>query len=411
MRSSHERLRVSGRKVSRLAYLATTVLVTHVNAFALESLSPESDRLPNQEFADRLSEWLQLRPQDHETRFLYARVLTWDESWEQSIAEYDALLAASPDNVDYLFGKAQVLVWSDRSAEASPLLERARELAPDYEDVRLLHERVLAMNAASGSIATSEVEALGATRNKRTSSANFRQGSSNPPVRRAHLMAAASVDFLDNGFDNWKSLFVNGDYRVGPGRVVYGELRSTERFSDHDLDLTLGGHLSDGNRWSGFVQGSVGPGADILPRWTAMAGVRRALPNDWGVELSYRHSEYAQTYGDVMALGIERYWRSYRFAYGLHRGKAEDAKATFSHVIRVDYYYGDYDYIGLIVADGEEAESIGLDRLLVSDIETYGLVGQHWLTESWAIAWAAEYHKQGKVYTRQGIYVGLKRRF
>jgi YaiO family outer membrane protein len=77
----------------------------------------------------------------------------------------------------------------------------------------------------------------------------------------------------------------------------------------------------------------------------------------------------------------------------------------------VDFYYADRDYIGFIVANGEEAESVGLGRLLVSDIETYGLTGQHWLTESWALTWTADYHQQGKVYTRQGIYVGVKHKF
>ena len=375
---------------------------------ASETEPERIDQLQNQAFSTSLSEWLLLKPQDEETRFLYARILTWDQDWEKSLVQYETLLASSPDNVDYLLGKAQVLVWSRQATAAVPILERARELAPDYVAVRRLHQRALTIvdERESQSLSALDVE---------RSAANVREnalaGATSSFVPQARVMAAASMDFLDNGFADWSSLFVGGDYRFSPRKVIYGEVRSTDRFNQQDTDLTLGGHFPLSSQWSAFVQGSVGPDADILPEWSAMAGVRRSLPMNWGIEATYRHSEYALTYGSVMGLGVERYWRAYRFSYSLQRGKAEGAQATFSHVIRADFYYGDRDYIGFIVANGEEAESVGLGRLLVSDIETYGLTGQHWLTESWALTWAADYHQQGKVYTRQGIYVGVKHKF
>ena len=90
----------------------------------------------NQAFAAHLSEWLQLKPQDEETRFLYARILIWDHQWEESLTEYDTLLAGAADNVDYLLGKAQVLVWSGQAAAAMPVLERALELDPSSTPAR-----------------------------------------------------------------------------------------------------------------------------------------------------------------------------------------------------------------------------------------------------------------------------------
>jgi YaiO family outer membrane protein len=375
-------------------------------------------QLQDQAFSTNLSEWLSLRPDDQATRFLHARILTWDQHWEKALAEYAVLLDSSPDNVDYLFGKAQVLVWSGQAAPAIPLLERARKLAPDYAAIERLHARAATMVGATVMQPTAESDPSNVELSARAvnddSSVMSERGQVSAIesfLTRAQLVAATSMDFLDNGFADWSSLFFGGNYRYSPGKSVYGEFRSTERFSRNDIDLTVGGSFPVGSRWSAFGQGSLGPGADILPQWSAMAGVRRALPMNWGIEVSYRHSEYALTYGDVMALGVERYWRAYRFSYSLQRGKAEGAKATLSHVIRADYYYGDYDYLGFIVANGEEAESVGLNQLLVSDIETYGLMGQHWLTDTWAIAWAADHHKQGRVYTRRGIYVGVKHKF
>jgi tetratricopeptide (TPR) repeat protein len=56
---------------------------------------------------------------------------------------YDALLKREPDNVNYLFGKAQALVLAGQPGVARPLLRRARTLKPEHEEVWRLQIRVL----------------------------------------------------------------------------------------------------------------------------------------------------------------------------------------------------------------------------------------------------------------------------
>lgn len=90
-----------------------------------------------------LEQRVEAEPTDAEARFLLARVLSWLERWPESLQHYDLLLADSPDNVDYLHGKAQVLVWSGRPEQALPLLERARALAPEYESIWQLESQAL----------------------------------------------------------------------------------------------------------------------------------------------------------------------------------------------------------------------------------------------------------------------------
>lgn len=60
-----------------------------------------------------------------------------------ALAQYDRLLRRHPDNVDYLFGKALILVWSGQPGAARILLQRVRTLNPGYEEAWRLQLRVL----------------------------------------------------------------------------------------------------------------------------------------------------------------------------------------------------------------------------------------------------------------------------
>ena len=55
---------------------------------------------------------------------------------------YSRLTIDEPDNVDYVFGLAQVLYWSGDDTAALRHLRIARTMAPDYEDVWKLEARV-----------------------------------------------------------------------------------------------------------------------------------------------------------------------------------------------------------------------------------------------------------------------------
>ena len=64
-----------------------------------------------------------------------ARELVFDGQYQAALELFNDLVAAYPDNADYLLGQGQTLLWLDRPARAIPPLQKARELAPDYEDV------------------------------------------------------------------------------------------------------------------------------------------------------------------------------------------------------------------------------------------------------------------------------------
>ena len=153
------------------------------------------------------------------------------------------------------------------------------------------------------------------------------------------------------------------------------------------------------------------PDADILPRAAGSLHLQRILDGGWVIGFGLRHSSYESTYADVESFSVERYLRAYRFAYRISSGKAESAERTITNEFRTDFYYKEPSMVGFSLASGQESESIGIGRLIRTDVSAASLQGLHWFTQSWAVYWRVGYHRQGKLYSRTGVDVSLRHRF
>ena len=88
-------------------------------------------------------------PADPAPLFDRARQRAWSGDYPGALADYRTLVAHHPDNPDYLLGKAQTHLWSGAPERAQPLLQRARELAPEYETVWQIEHQA---RAATGNL-------------------------------------------------------------------------------------------------------------------------------------------------------------------------------------------------------------------------------------------------------------------
>ena len=136
----------------------------------------KSERLDQ---AEQLLRQQLLRQQhDDEARFLLARVLAWQGKRGEAHIEYDALLKAHPQNADYLLGKAQTLVWDGQPAQALPLLQHARRVAPRYEDVWRL--QIAALIAVGDEYRLRQARTIQAMAAERFPKSDWRVAGANP---------------------------------------------------------------------------------------------------------------------------------------------------------------------------------------------------------------------------------------
>ena len=352
---------------------------------------------------------LSRHPQDLQSLALRARVRSWSKRWAGALSDYDTLLEAEPDNADYLLGKAQVLLWSGSAHAAAAVAQTGRKLAPAYEALWKVELQAL---LASGNGADRHVAvALAREASRRFPVSTWPVPVQSEPRPYFEIEATAGRERLSNGFADWSMESVEANYHFSKKRVVYGRVQTTERFGFRDTAVDAGVSLPIGARWVGTADLSVSPNANVLPEHSVAFGGTRLLPRGWDIGVNVRHSRYRGTYADLTSAAIDRYWHDYRFAYTLFRSNTAGAPPSFSHALRVDYYYDDASWVGLSLAHGRELESVGGGRLLDTTVAAATLLGQHRLSPNWELTWSATHHRQGTVYQRDGLYVGFKRRF
>ncbi len=354
------------------------------------------------------------QPGDVDARYLLARTLAWSRDWDAATREYDRLLSLDPDNANYLLGKAQVLVWSERPQQALPILERARSIAPDSETIwRLESQALLASGGIDHLRRFEEFSAAARERFPLSTWPLWQSGNIQAidfePVSEYEI--GGSYDSLDNGYDDWNSVYLEGGYSPSRNKVFYAAVESSERFSQREAEILAGAYLPLDEELVLMLEASIAPGADVLPQWSAMAGLNRAFEDGWDFSGGFRHSEYSESRYELLNLGVARYWGDWLAGYTVYAGWTEGAGTSVSHLVRIERYYGKSNRIGILAGAGKDSESVGQDRLLTSNTRTFGVTGRHWINSEWALSWSATWQRQGDIYNRAGVRAGLRRKF
>ncbi|MCQ4308613.1 YaiO family outer membrane beta-barrel protein [Pseudomonas stutzeri] len=373
--------------------LALAFAVSLLPSLAIADLATAQRQVEAQQFdaaEASLQAHLASEPDDSEAQFLLARVHAWRGAPEQALPLYEGLLQREPDNADYLLGQGQALLWAGRPQAALISLERAAETAPDYVEVQQVMQQA---RAALTSPVTATAPAATA-----------------PTQRRHELELSARQDWLDSGFDNWRSQRLDYASTQPEGLGWYGALLREQRFGEWDQGAEAGAVIPLDENWT--LQPEIGyqPSPYFLPDWHADVRLQRRLPDGFLGAASVRRTEYETTRVDRLALSAERYWNSWRAGYTLNVTDVANAGTPIGHDLALDFYYAGLSYAGLRLTVGEE-EAVEEQQLITSDVRAISLQGRHWLDRHWALTWELGHHRQGDYYTRRWLQFGLRHAF
>lgn len=371
--------------------LAVPVLLSPALAAADVATAQRQVEAQQLDAAERtLDAQLVQQPDDREAQFLLARVRAWQGRPEQALPLYDALLQGEPDNADYLLGHGQALLWAGQPQAALVSLERAATIAPDYAEVQQVIQQARAALTSPVSATASQATA--------------------PAQRRHELELSARQDWLNKGFDNWRSQRLDYSSTQPEGLGWYGALVREQRFGEWDNGVEAGAVIALDDNWT--LQPDVGyqPSPYFLPEWHADLRLQRRLPAGFLGAASVRRTQYETTRVDRLALTAERYWDSWRAGYTLNITDVANAGTPIGHDLALDYYYQGLSYAGMRLTVGEE-EAVEEQQLITSDVRAVSLQGRHWLDEYWALTWEVGQHRQGDYYTRRWLQLGLRHAF
>ena len=225
--------------------------------------------------------------------------------------------------------------------------------------------------------------------------------------------AGGTLEQLTNGQPDWMSLYLDATHTLAPRQTLYGTIRETERFDLRDFEISAGYAHPIGKQWTAVVEGSVSPDHHVLPASSIFGQVYWALAGGWTLNGGARFSEYTGADARVLTAGVERYFSRYRASYTYYNGKPEDAEAASSHRVGLDvYYFDERSRVGVAIAWGREVENVGPPTgIVTTDVRSISLVGRHWFTPDWGVAWEIGTHEQGDLYRRTGGRLGLRHRF
>lgn len=331
---------------------------------------------------------------------------------DEALAQYDLLLKVNADNPDWLLGRAQALMALGRPEQALPGLERARRLAPAYEDVWRVN--VAALERLDR---RAEAEALLGEARRAFPAADW------PAARLAamreqritangdRLSLGASYEDLSDGLDSWKGATIDLSHPLDARNRLHGGLNGERRFDESDFQFTAGWSARLDDRWSASVFADFTANAEFLPDWSATAELGRALPGQRALSLRARHTEYEAVDVESFAGTIEQYLEVLRVSYTLTAASPTDLGWSWGHVLRVARDYGDGSHATLALGYGKEAETVAPGVVLVTRNRSLSANGLHWRSAAWGIAWEAGWYEQGDLYDRLRVRLGVEHRF
>ena len=340
------------------------------------------------------------RPGSPESRYYAARTAAQTGNAEWAMQEYAELMLEEPDNVDYMFGYGQVLFWSNQPKRAIRFLEQARKLAPDYEDIWKLEyrARIAAMRGTSGT-SLSQFRQLAA---KQFPGAEWHRRTDEKMPGKYRWEFEASRENLDNGTPDWEQInLLFGRFLTKRHQITLAASRAS-RFDTTDTQVGAGASIGVGENWMITGQLAVSSAPNFLPDTSVNLGVSRRFEQGWVGGVRWRKRDYEDASVESIGFIAERYFGKYRIAYSMDSARLSSEQASV-HALTANYYADSGSRFGLILAAGEEVETVSPGELLKTDVSALALIGNHPVNEHLSVGWRLATHRQGRLYRRNAI--------
>jgi YaiO family outer membrane protein len=351
-----------------------------------------------------LRAWLQSHPQDPQALSYLARVLSWQSKWTESLAVYDGLLTEYPNDADYLLGKAQVLLWSKHPDAALPVLDRALALSPGYEDLYRAKLQALQQLHQKAALEALRQEAITRFPGKDWKLAQEKEGF---PLE---LEAGYGAESLTNGVTHWANQYVSIRKPFDAANGLYAQVNRTLRFDLPDYQMAGGAYFRvPKTKWGTLAEGSYSPSQAVLPKWSLRGEIQRPLRYGFVASAGYQHVEYRTAITETGTYTLENYWHRFRLAYTLYQSYLHySGRLAFSHVGQISYFYGARNSVTLTGSLGQELENIGPRGVLSTNVQALNLSGVQMIRPTWGLTYLLLVQRQGDLYTRRGVQLGLR---
>jgi YaiO family outer membrane protein len=157
------------------------------------------------------------------------------------------------------------------------------------------------------------------------------------------------------------------------------------------------------------------PNAAVIKKYSAQIWSHHDLSKGRVLGIGFNTTVYPTSGADVQTNAVmtelEQYLGQYRFAYRLTATNVNIPSAPsqilFSHLFTSAYYYNDKSNVSITLATGRELENNGTPTPPVSQINAISIRQVHHFNNSWQSVVGLNWHRQGDLYIRSGISMGV----
>lgn len=243
--------------------------------------------------------------------------------------------------------------------------------------------------------------------------ASFISLSAQEEEKKNEVQVTTDYEVLSKNLGTWKSVSLNFRHNFSKRQVLYGFYQKAYRSDITNDTATIGYYQPLSKKHSLLVEMSASPESKFLPKWSGMAQLETQIAPATFLNTGYRRTIYKDTKVNIANVGVEKYWKSYRFVYNATIANARNLGNSFGNQVRADKYYGKRsNVIGADFAFGSEVSSVLTNgQVLKSSITSIGVGGKQMLTDSFGIHYRAGFYRQGDFYNRGGTTLGVIYRF
>lgn len=220
-----------------------------------------------------------------------------------------------------------------------------------------------------------------------------------------------SVDYQDysKDFRSARSHTLAGSLKQAE-RTLYGEVSDYRRGNAHDVPVQLGIYQKITERGQLHVEGSWAANPQIKPKHQEYVGWYQALPSGWTVEPGYQWTRYQRVGVEKASVAVEKYWQSFRFAYGVARVTL-NGESAFNQRLQTDWFYREDSKLSAGVAEGDDQEVLDTGVVIQTPVSSYFLAGEHRISPQWQVLWQLQQSDQGDIYRQRGARLGIRYQF
>ena len=331
---------------------------------------------------------LSRHPQHHDARVFYARLLSWDQRYDEALSQYDFILSADPGHPDARFGTAQVLAWMgrhDRSLKFVEQLVREDSASPSYvvllanvqlwsgrsQEALASYERALQLDPTSLEIlrglARSSVQ-LGRSESALTWYQRVALLSPGDAEARAEvyrltyqathevLLQGQNESFIETGRSSHQLLAFEYYAALDPVWKPYAHFSRVTRFSKTDTRFGIGAYVNPSFGTGIFLQGVISPNATVVPEFDISAELDRLLFRNLEGVAGYRYMEFDSSNVHIFSPGLTIYFGAASWITPrLYWSTSSSGSTSTSVVLTLFYQLGESSKVRLGGFAGAEA--------------------------------------------------------